>query len=151
MALLRDELDDRLAVLGFLKDLVCLLELFQVLNLEEVVEADRGFELLTPGDSLQKATELLLALREELRSHFVIFDGKRWDEHVWELGLQDSSQGVKVSIFSADTPTVRLCRDRVKDVVRGEKAAFAHLRIDDFERDFAPIQRCRNNCGCRCP
>ena len=90
MALLCDELDDRLAVLGFLKDLVCLLELFQVFNLEEVVEADRGFELFTPGDSLQKASELLLALREKLRSHFVIFDRKRWDEHVWELRLQDS-------------------------------------------------------------
>ena len=37
---------DRLAILSLLKDLVCFLEFFEVLNLQEVSEADRRFEFL---------------------------------------------------------------------------------------------------------
>ena len=40
VALLSHQLDDRLAIFGFLKDFVCLLEFFQVFNLQKVIEAD---------------------------------------------------------------------------------------------------------------
>ena len=40
LALLGHQFNNRLAILSFLKDFVCLLEFLQVLDLQEVIEAD---------------------------------------------------------------------------------------------------------------
>lgn len=52
LTLLGYQFNDRLAILCFLEHFVCLLEFFQVFDLQEVVEADRRFELLTARDCL---------------------------------------------------------------------------------------------------
>ena len=87
LALFSDELDDRLAIFGFLEDLVRFLEFFQIFNLEEVIETNRGFELFTTWNCLQEASELFLALSEEFLCHFIIFDGQRRYQHMRKLRL----------------------------------------------------------------
>ena len=42
LSLLCHQFDDRLAVFGLLEDFVCFLELFQIFDLQEVVQADGG-------------------------------------------------------------------------------------------------------------
>ena len=61
-----DELDDRLAILGALKDFVGFLELFQVLDFQEIVQANGRFQFFRATESLQESSELLLALHQEL-------------------------------------------------------------------------------------
>ena len=71
LALLGHQFNDRLAVFGLFENLVCLLELFEVFDLQEVDQTDGRLELFTAGDGLEEALKLLLTLSEELLCHLV--------------------------------------------------------------------------------
>ena len=47
LALFSHQFYDRLAIFSFLKDFVCLLEFLKVFDLQEIIEADGRFKLLT--------------------------------------------------------------------------------------------------------
>ena len=70
-AMLCHELFQGFTILSFLEESDGFLELFEILDLEEVDETDRGLELLTAGESLQEPLELLLSLCQCLLGHLV--------------------------------------------------------------------------------
>ena len=85
LAFFCNELDDRLAILGAFKDFVGFLELFQVLDFQEIVQANGRLELFRATNSLQESRELFLAFGQELLGHFIRFQRQRRDQDVWEL------------------------------------------------------------------
>ena len=98
---------------------------------------------------MEEALELLFTLGEELLGHFVRLQGKRWDQDVRELGLEDTAESVEVCVLAADAPVKRLRRDSEEDVVGGKEAALAHLRVDYLQRDLVVVQIGRHDLRCR--